>query len=229
VAGPDEPGSVDKPKEPPFKPGPYMSAGVGYGAPLGAQTVPSFGSGSSIGGGVGIIGALGYQIIQNFGLGAFIHWNNVAHEYPDSDFEPDESSASVLFYGIEARAGFITSAVDGWASLGIALGTGDHTETLEQRQCDGFGCFELKRQVDYEVTFGPTPTLAFGMSAKLSSQWGIGPVFRLYMLNVGEACYDSKLEQPGFPTQSDDDCTKDTGDVTVPNVGFAGLELSFRP
>jgi hypothetical protein len=232
--GPDEPGPDDEPKEPPFKPGPYISAAVGYGAPLGAQTVTGSDN-ASIGGGVGLIGSLGYQIVQNFGLGAFIHWNNVGIEYPDSDNEPDESSAHVLFYGLEARGGFITDSVDGWASIGIALGTGSLTESDEESQCDPSfgGCFQFKAEANDDVTFGPMPTFAFGLNAKLSRQWGLGPVFRMYLLSVGEACADVKAEQsqPGFPNQtfSNDDCTKDTDEVAIPNVGFAGLELSFRP
>jgi hypothetical protein len=221
--------------KPTFKGGPYFAAAVGYGAPLGAQVV--LGDGASIGGGVGVIGSLGYQITQNFGIGAFIHYNDVAVEYVDEDSRPDDSSASVLFYGLEARAGFITDAVDGWASLGLALGTGSLNIKNEDQSCGvpGSGCITFRTDATGDVTFGPMPSIGFGAAAKLSRQWGLGPVLRLYVLSVGEACEDGEREVsssvPGISSETTefDDCTKDTDEVIVPNVAFAGLELTFRP
>jgi hypothetical protein len=212
-----------------FLPGFYLSAGVGYGAPLGAQTV--FGDEAAIAGGVGVVGAAGYQISRNFGLGAFIHWNDAKIEFPDSDSEPDELSSWVLFYGVEARGGFITRAVDGWASLGLAFGTGSMTVKNESTFCSAGTCFTETFERTDDVTFGAMPTIAFGASAKLSRQWGIGPVFRMYVLNVSEVCdkVEASIDAPGAQSIDDSECTSDTDEVAIPNVGFAGLELVFRP
>jgi hypothetical protein len=214
---------------PRFRPGPYFGAAVGYGAPFGAQTV--FGNGASIGGGVGFLGSIGFQISENFGVGGFIHWNSATVEYEETDNGPDDISGWVLFYGVEARAGFITKAVDGWASLGVSLGNGNLTQTYDETSCSpAGGCESLQAEVRDEVTFGVMPTIAFGASAKLSPQWGLGPAFRMYVLSVGEACRDIQVDDsPSFPGVDDNDCTSDTNETAIPNVAFAGLELTFRP
>jgi hypothetical protein len=233
------PAPASAPQEPPlaegaaaFKPGPYFGLAGGYGAPLGAQQI--FGGPLSISGGVGVLVSAGYQISSNFGLGAFGHWNNAATKFIDIDDEPDEISAWVLFYGIEARAGFFTKAVDGWASLGLALGTGSMTLRDEETSCfigpsGGPMCTLEEVQYEYDVTFGPMATIAFGATAKLSPQWGFGPVFRMYFLNVTEACAKVETDSPNTAPADDSECTSDMDEVLIPNVAFAGLELVFRP
>jgi hypothetical protein len=212
-----------------FSPGFYIGAALGYGAPLGAQTI--FGDEASIAGGVGVMGSAGYQISRNFGLGAFVHWNNAAIEFPEADEEPDDLSSWVLFYGVEARGGFMSKAVDGWASLGLAFGTGSLTFKDESSFCSPEGCFTQTFEQTDDVTFGPMPTIAFGASAKPSPHWGIGPVFRMYVLSVGEACakLEASSDVPGSTSLDDSECTSDTDEVAIPNVAFAGLEVVFRP
>jgi hypothetical protein len=90
-------------------------------------------------------------------------------------------------------------------------------------------CVTADSQYDYDVTFGPMPTIAFGATAKLSPQWGIGPVFRMYFLNVTEACVKEENQLPNSPPVDDSECTSDMSEVLIPNVGFAGLEVVFRP
>jgi hypothetical protein len=176
---------------------------------------------TSLGGGVGVMLFAGYQISEHFGVGGFAHYNQATIQFVESDEEPDELSAFVLLGGVEARGGFMTESVDGWASLGLAMGYGK----LTYKDTEG----SFTSEGDDEVNFGVTPTIAFGAEAKASSLVSIGPIFRLYLTQIGEVCTDQKVEDSGTEVFSDSECGSDTGDAIVPNIAFAGVSLTFRP
>jgi hypothetical protein len=214
------------------KRGPYFGAWAGVGGPFGGDT--TLGRGAGYKEGVGVLATAGWAFVPNFGLGAFLHYNRTALALDPSD-EGDfsKNSAYGLFYGLEARGIAGSGPFIGWASLGISLGSGTLTLESSRPSVGGGG----PNQDTGEVTFKPMPVLAFGAEFEVAKGLGLGPHFRWYVVNVESAClegtrqitiFDPVTGQPQTQTVSSSSCASSVSDVSVPDIVFLGVGLTYR-
>jgi hypothetical protein len=216
------------------KRGPYFGAWLGVGGPYGGDTTIGRGSGYSQG--AGVLGTAGYAFIPNFGLGLFVHYNTTSiATQPNSatDLSITENSAHVLLYGLEARGIVGAGPVIGWASLGFSFGTG--TLSLNQNSTSppssSLGV-NVTSSSSGDLTFKVMPVIAFGAEVEVTRGLGIGPVLRWYVTNVDSACdtATATISSPtiGPQTNSRTQCASRIPDVTVPDILFLGVGLTYR-
>jgi hypothetical protein len=215
--------------------GPYFGGWLGVGAPFGGDTTIGPGAGYGYKEGVGVLGAAGWAFIPNFGLDAFIHYNRTSLALRPNDQEDfADDSGWGLFYGLEARGMVGAGPIIGWGSVGISLGTGSLTTRASRSP---FGGGAPPENVG-DVTFKPMPVLAFGAEIEVTRGLGIGPQARWYIVNVDSACMDSTEPNVTFDpntgqtitngTRTRTNCASNLSDITVPDILFVGVGLTYR-
>lgn len=168
-----------------------------------------------------MVAEAGYALIPYFGLNLFFHYNHTALAVPDSSSVLlADNSAYVLFYGIEARGILPAGRVIGWASLGISLGSGSLATSATSSDFTGT---PVTSREDATLSLNPAPVLGFGAEVELGSGFFVGPELRWYALNADKAC-----DRVSDPTFSSKRCTTDFGAVTVPDVVFIGVGVTYR-
>lgn len=224
-----------------LKAGPYFGAWFGIGAPFGGDTSSDPPAGFKQG--PGGIATAGWAFIPNFGIDAFFHYNSAQmvltsrneNEFPDS-------TAYGLLYGLEARGIAGTGSLIGWASVGISLGTGKLSGTATQSSFavnpnGTSSSSSTSTPIDGSLTFKPMPVLAFGAEVEVVRGLGLGPQVRWYITNVDSACktqtvstvvFDPNTGTPISQDQSATKCADNTSSLTVPDIVFLGLGLTYR-
>jgi hypothetical protein len=225
-----------------LKRGPYFGAWVGAGGPFGGDT--TLGSSAGYKEGVGVLGTVGWAFIPNFGIGAFLHYNRTSLAIPPrAQDDLANNSAYGLFYGLEARGMAGAGPLLGWASLGISLGTGNLSfETTQSSASPG----SSNNGSVGNVSFKPMPVLSFGVEVEVTKGLALGPQLRWYIVSVDSACVTSTRQvavfdpntgqiqtdpNTGLPVTSartNTDCASGISEVTVPDILFAGVGLTYR-
>jgi hypothetical protein len=208
--------------------GPYFGAWLGAGGPFGGNTATA--PGASFKEGFGFLAEAGYAFIPNFGVNLFLHYNQSSialSRASSTDGSFDEDSGHVLLYGIEARGIVGSGPLLGWASLGISLGSG----SLGVSSTVSNGFQNLTSRDDATIDFNPMPVLGFGAEVRLIDGLAVGPQFRWYVTSAKEACDTPQITgggqgDPNFV--SGKTCTQSFGSVTVPDIVFLGVGVSYR-
>jgi hypothetical protein len=207
--------------------GPYFGAWVGSGGPFGGnETDVNFEAGA------GLLGTVGYAFIPNFGIDVFVHWNHTARVIPRGVVASfNDNSAHVLLYGAEARGQIGKGPVIGWGSLGISLGNG--SATLSSSQPPDSSGFGSSSQSEGDITWKVMPVLAFGAEVEVVKGLSFGPTARLYITSASEACATQRDSftgpDPTFnQTSSQKQCASGLSSITIPNIAFVGLGLTYR-
>jgi len=225
----------------PLKAGPYFGAWFGVGAPFGGDTSSDPPAGFKQG--PGGLASVGWAFIPNFGIDAFFHYNSAQMVLTSrNENEFPQSSAYGLLYGLEARGIAGTGSLIGWASVGISFGSGKLSGTSTQSASvfapnGGSSSSSTSSPIDGEMTFKPVPVIAFGAEVEVVKGLGLGPHVRWYITNVDSACKTrSETTQVGFdpfgnPVTRDvtsTSCAENTSSLTVPDIVFLGLGLTYR-
>jgi hypothetical protein len=223
-----------------LKAGPYFSAVFGIGAPFGGDTSTDPPAGFKQG--AGGLATAGWAFIPNFGIDAFFHYKSAQMVLTSrNEDEFPGTSAYGLLYGLEARGIAGTGSLIGWASVGISLGTGKLSGTSNQSSfvvSPGGASGPSSTPIDGDLSFKPMPVLAFGAEVELIRGLSFGPHVRWYITSVSSAC--KSQNQPnvtgfdpntGLPLTQDrtvTNCADSTTSLTVPDVLFVGLGLTYR-
>jgi hypothetical protein len=202
--------------------GPYFGGFVGVGGPYGADTATGTADFKQ---GFGALGTAGYAFVPNFGIGAFLHYNTSKLEYrsTSSSSNLDENSGHVLLYGLEARGIVGSGFMLGYASFGVAFGTG--SLTLSDSASSGGVSASVKE--DDSIDFKPMPVLGFGVEAEVVPGLSLGPIFRWYIVSANKACSDQS-QTFGGATSTNSDCTQDFANFSIPDIVFVGAGATFR-
>lgn len=197
---------------------------MGVGGPYGADTATGSADFKQ---GWGALASAGYAFVPNFGIGAFFHYNRTALEFHDryGYRDVDENSGYVLLYGLEARGIVGSGFMLGYASLGVALGSG--SLALSRTGGSEWGPGGYTRDETDSVSFNPMPVLGFGVEAKISGELSLGPMLRWYLVSAKEACSDVSESQGGTQVSAED-CVQDFSDVNLPDILFVGAGLTYR-
>jgi hypothetical protein len=128
-------------------------------------------------------------------------------------------------YGVEARGIVGAGPLLGWASLGLSLGSGSLALSTTAGGSTQ-GTFTSRN--DATIAFNPMPVLAFGAELRLAEGLSAGPQLRWYVTSANEAC--EELHFPGTDPNSAGakTCTKALGSVSVPDIVFVGIGLSYH-
>lgn len=214
--------------EPPKPVGLYGGLAVGMGQPMGGSTIGS--SSATIKGGFGGLGLLGYGFHPNVGVNAFFHYNAASLGFSDRVETTPDSSGYMMLYGAELRGMLTSSAVNAWAAVGFALGSGE-VKTKASRS-DPYYSRTSTETDKVDVTF--SPVLSFGAEVKLSRNLALGPQFRWYVTGYDDACADVKATTTstggGTPVTneySSNRCATSTSKEITPHIAFVGLGLTY--
>jgi hypothetical protein len=225
-----------------LKAGPYFGAWFGIGAPFGGDTSsePPAGFKQAPGGLV----TAGWAFVPNFGIDAFFHYNSAQMVLTSrNENEFPQSSAYGLLYGLEARGIAGTGALVGWASAGISLGSGKLTGT--STGSSGVVIIDpnapsssTSSPIEGDLTLKPMPVLAFGAEVEVVRGLGLGPHVRWYITSVSSACktqnestvigLDPITGAPVTREQTVTNCVENTSGLSVPDILFLGLGLTYR-
>jgi hypothetical protein len=88
------------------------------------------------------------------------------------------------------------------------------------------------------VSAKPMPVISFGAEFEVAHGLGIGPQMRWYIVSVDSACLTDTRQEPSFDPNTglpgpstqvtSTDCANNISTLTVPDILFVGVGLTYR-